>query len=233
MPRLARSGIAYSCKASTGLDVSLFHHFDIGLGSFSRPGEQRSEVSDTTQSTDFAGGRTVPGFAKAIMLLQMLVILFLSSWIVEEYLNNIYLQAYVNDLILVDGSIIAILVVISGLGIALGLFKVLNSTHREIGALVNQPQVPKSVSVTSSSMPGLDLHPMVAALKADLAHQGSMEPLPTLDVKEASPPMPVQFPPSPPLVKTLAVTPSTVITGTMPVLKRANPDRDRSQNSHQ
>jgi hypothetical protein len=186
-----------------------------------------------SQNTDFGGGRTVPGFAKAIMLLQMLLIVFLSSWIVEEYLNNIYLQAYVNDLIQVDGSIIAILVIISGLGFALGLFKVLKSTHREIGALVNQPQVPTSTLVRSSPMPGVDLHPMVAALKADLAHQGSMEPLPQLDVKEASSPAPLKVPPSPPPVRTFAGTPSTVITGTMPVLKRVNPDQDRSQNSRQ
>jgi len=162
----------------------------------------------------------------------MLLIVFLSSWIVEEYLNNIYLQAYVNDLIQVDGSIIAILVIISGLGIALGLFKVLKSTHREIGALVNQPQVPRSAMIASSSKPGLDLHPMVAALKADMAHQGSMEPLPQLDVKEASSPMPVQVPSSPPPARTLTSMPTTVITGTMPVLKRVNPDQDRSQNSH-
>jgi hypothetical protein len=167
------------------------------------------------------------------MVLQTLLIVFLSSWIVEEYLNNIYLQAYVNGLIQVDGSIIVILVIISGLGIALGLFKVLKSTHREIGALVNQPQVPKSVPITSSSRPGLDLHPMVAALKADMAHQGSLEPLPRVDVKEASSPTPLQVPPSPPPVRTWANTPSTVITGTMPVLKRVNPDKDRSQNSHQ
>ncbi|TMI14098.1 hypothetical protein E6H35_05005, partial [Candidatus Bathyarchaeota archaeon] len=65
---------------------------------------------NTSQNADFSAGRTVPGFAKAIMFLQMLVILLLSSWIVEEYLNNIYLQAYVNDVVQADGSIIAILV---------------------------------------------------------------------------------------------------------------------------
>jgi len=70
------------------------------------------------------------------MLLQMLVIVLLSSWIVEEYLNNIYLQAYVNDVVQVDGSLIAILIIIGGLGVALGLFKVLKSAHRQIGALV-------------------------------------------------------------------------------------------------
>jgi hypothetical protein len=168
--------------------------------------------------------------------LQSLLIIFLSSWVVEEYLNNIYLQAYVNDVIQADGSLIAIVIVITGLGAALGLFKVLKSTHRQIGALVNQPQVPSlgpsSGPVGSSSKPSVDLHPMVAALKADLAHHASMEPLPPVDVKEA-PPTPVRAPPGPPPTRTLAVVPTTIITGTMPVLKKANPEQDRSQNSQQ
>jgi len=170
-----------------------------------------------------------------IMLLQMLVIVLLSSWIYEEYLNNIYLQSYINDLIQADGSLIAILVIVSTLGLAVGLFKVLKSTHRQIGAMVNQRQAPMiSTPVASSSKPGVDLHPMVAALRAEMAHQTSMEPLPQLDVKEAVPASsPVQAPPNPAPVRTLTGTPSTVITGTMPVLKRVNPEQDRNQNSRQ
>ncbi len=166
------------------------------------------------------------------MILQMLVILLLSSWIVEEYLNNIYLQAYVNDVVQADGSLIAVLMTISGLGVALGLFKVLKSTHRQIGALVTQPQVPTSARVGSSSIPGLDLHPMVAALKADMAHQASMEPLPPVELRQA-PSTPIQAPPGPPPTRTLAVVPTTIVTGNMPVLKRANPEQDKTENSHQ
>jgi hypothetical protein len=169
------------------------------------------------------------------MLLQMLVIVFLSSWIYEEYLNNIYLQSYVNEVVQADGSLIAILVIVSTLGLAVGLLKVLKSTHRQIGAIVNQPQAPMTFApVASSSKPAIDLHPMVAALKADMAHHSSMEPLPQLDVKEATPASaPVQAPPNPAPVRTLTGTPSTVITGTMPVLKRVNPEQDRNQNSRQ
>jgi hypothetical protein len=167
------------------------------------------------------------------MLFQMLVIVLLSSWIVEEYLNNIYLQAYVNNVIQADGSLIAVLVIVSVLGISFGLFKILRSTHREIGALVNQPQLPTSTPFGPSSAPSVDLHPMVAALKADLAHHASMEPLPPVDIKEMAPSTPVQAPPSPPPTKTLAVVPTTVITGTMPVLKRTNPDQASGQNSQQ
>src|SRR5438309_2470019 len=167
------------------------------------------------------------------MLLQILAMIFLASWVVEEYLNNIYLQAYVNDMIQADGSLIAILVIICGLGMAFGLLKVLKSTHRQIGAMVNQPQAPALTPVVSSSKPAIDLHPMVAALRADMAHQASMQPLPPLEVKEAPLPAPVQVPPSPAPTRTLTVTPSTVITGNMPVLKRVSPDPDRDQSSRQ
>src|SRR6266581_257052 len=130
----------------TGLRRSLFHHFDIAQGPLrEREREYCQGFLDTSQNADFSAGRTVPGFAKAIMILQMLVILLLSSWIVEEYLNNIYLQAYVNDVLQADGSLIAVLMIISG----------------------------------------------------------------------------------------LAVVPTTIVTGNMPVLKRANPEQDKSENSHQ
>ncbi len=167
------------------------------------------------------------------MLLQMLVIVLLSSWVFEEYLNNIYLQAYVNGVIQADGSVIAILIIVGALGMALGLLKVLKSTHRQIGALVTQPQITPSAPIGSSSKPSLDLHPMVAALKADMAHQASMQPLPPVELKEASLPVPVQAPPGPPPTKTLAVVPTTIITGNMPVLKRTNPEQNRNQNSQQ
>jgi len=165
------------------------------------------------------------------MLLQMLVIVLLSSWIVEEYLNNIYLQAYVNDVVQADGSLIAILTVIGGLGVALGLFKVLKSTHTQIGALVAQPQVPTSARVGSSSVSGVDLHPMVAALKADMAQHSSKEPIPPVEFKQA-PSTPVQAPPGPPPTRTLYVVPTTIVIGNLPVLKRTNPEQDKSDNSH-
>jgi hypothetical protein len=164
----------------------------------------------------------------------MLMNIFLSYWAVEEYLNNIYFQAYVNDLIQANGSLIAILVIVCGVGIGLGLHKRLKSKHLEIGALVNEPQmpqVPSSGPVGSSSKPEVDLHPMVAALKAEMAHHASMEPLPPVEVKEA-PSTPVQAPLGPPPARTLAVVPTTIITGTMPVLKKANPEQDKNQNSN-
>ena len=164
----------------------------------------------------------------------MLLNIFLSYWAVEEYLNNIYFQAYVDGAIKANASFIAIVVIVCGFGVGLGLHKRLKSKHLEIGALVNEPQmpqVPSSGPVGSSSKPELDLHPMVAALKAEMAHHSSMESLPPVEIKEV-PPVPVRAPPGPPPTKTLAVVPTTVITGTMPVLKKANPEQDKNQNSN-
>ncbi len=186
-----------------------------------------------TQSADFSAKKLMPGYAKIIMLLQSMVILFLSFWVVQEYIYNIYFQAYVNDTLQANGSLIAIMIFVSVLGLALGLFKVLKSTHHQIGALVNQPRVPAMTPIASSPKQTIDLHPMVAALKADLAHQGSMEPIPPVEIKEATPPPRIQMQPEPQPVRTQIGTPSTVITGTMPVLKRVNPDQARGQNSQQ
>jgi hypothetical protein len=167
------------------------------------------------------------------MLLQSMMILFLTFWVSQEYMYNIYFQAYMNDMIQTNGSLIATLVFVSSIGLALGLFKVLKSTHRQIGALVNQPSVPAMALVASSPKQGsIDLHPMVAALKADLAHQGSMEPIAPLEIKETPQPPPrVQTQPELQPAKTQIGTPSTVITGTMPLLKRVSPDQARDKNS--
>ena len=196
-----------------------------------------------SQGASFGEGRKTPGFAKGIMLFQTLIILFLSSWIYEEYLNNIYLQAYVNNTFQAYGLLIVAAVILGALGLSFGLMKILKSTHEQIGELVNnQDSVSMGVISGDSPMaapspkPAIDLHPMVAALKADLAHQSSMQPIPPIEVKEVAQSLPAQSPPPPPSAvsaKTIMGTPSTVITGTMPVLKRVNPDQDKDKGSRQ
>ena len=186
-----------------------------------------------TQNADFSAKRLMPGYAKIIMLLQSMVILFFSFWVLQEYTYNFYFQVYVNDMVQTNGSLIAILVFVSSLGLVLGLFKVLKSTHQQIGALANRPQAPTMgpVASTSGAKQATDLHPMVAALKAEMAHQGTIEPIPPIEIKDTPPPPRFQAQPDPQQVKTQVGTPSTVITGTMPVLKRVNPDQAQGQNS--
>src|SRR5207249_12107134 len=122
-------------------------------------------------------------------------------------------------------------VCLSSLGLALRLFKILKTTHRQTGALAHQPRAPTVSPIASSPRPARDLHPMVAALKADMSHQATIEPIPPIEIKDTPPPPRFQAQPDPQPVKTQVGTPSTVITGTMPVLKRVNPDQAQGQNS--
>ncbi len=41
--------------------------------------------------------RRLPGFARAVLVLQLGVIVYMATWIYLEYLNNQYLQAYVEN----------------------------------------------------------------------------------------------------------------------------------------
>src|SRR5881296_408891 len=56
--------------------------------------------------------KTTSTMAKFIMFFQTLVIGFLTFWIYEEYLNNTYLQAYVNGVFDADGWAFASVAVI-------------------------------------------------------------------------------------------------------------------------
>src|SRR5881296_1764866 len=57
----------------------------------------RRHASDGTK-------KHLPGYAKTIILLQGLIIAFLSLWVYEEYLNNQYFQVYVNNAFRTNGE---------------------------------------------------------------------------------------------------------------------------------
>ena len=52
---------------------------------------------------------SVPGFAKILLIVQGIVIVGLSSWIYNEYINNQYLQLYLFGLFDGKGSLFAII----------------------------------------------------------------------------------------------------------------------------
>jgi hypothetical protein len=98
----------------------------------------------TTNAEEHNGSvlKSIPGFAKIIMLLQTLVILFLLFWLAEEYSNNLYFQAYVNSF--VQGSSFAAIVLISIIAfmvIALVLFLKLRRTRKELEGLLSTDTV--------------------------------------------------------------------------------------------
>jgi hypothetical protein len=130
--------------------------------------------------------------SKIVITMQSLVIFSLSLWIVQEYLNNMYLREYVNGVFQSDGLIFGAL----GALLLLGSFSSLIFMRRKhgekrFGAVsldVTPPAAPRVRTASQPSAkpietsskpseafakPSLDFHPVVAALKADMADRRS------------------------------------------------------------
>jgi len=118
-------------------------------------------------------GRTV----MSIILFQTLLIVWLSVWAVEDYLNNAYVRAYVDLSIQTEGWILGVLAFIGVLGSVMGLV-VRRNRHasKTLDLATTEATVPISTPVTmttppTSSKPSVELHPAVAALKAELSER--------------------------------------------------------------
>jgi len=118
-------------------------------------------------------GRTV----MSIILFQTLLIVWLSVWAVEDYLNNAYVRAYVDLSIQTEGWILGVLAFIGVLGSVMGLV-VRRNRHASttLDLATAGTTVPISTPVTmitppTSSKPSVELHPAVAALKAELSER--------------------------------------------------------------
>ncbi len=118
--------------------------------------------------------------SKIIIMVQSLVIFSLSLWIVEEYLNNMYLREYVNGVFQADGLIMGMLGTLLVLGSVSSLmFMRRRHGEKKFGAvsLDFTPSAPKvkmsaeamTKPAEASAKPNMDFHPVVAALKADMA----------------------------------------------------------------
>jgi hypothetical protein len=130
--------------------------------------------------------------SKIVITMQSFVILSLSLWIVQEYLNNMYLREYVDGVIQADGLIFGALGTLLLLG-SVSSIMFLRRRHGEkrFGAVsleVNSPAIPTIKTAPKPSAnpidtspkpseafakPSLDFHPVVAALKADMADRRS------------------------------------------------------------
>ena len=118
--------------------------------------------------------------SKIVIMVQSVVILSLSFWFVEEYLNNKYLGEYLNGVFQADGLIMGMLgtLLVIGSVSSLMLMKRRHGEKRfEAVSLEVTPAAPKikGAVLTSakpfeaSTKPSMDFHPVVAALKADMA----------------------------------------------------------------
>jgi len=149
--------------------------------------------------------------SKIVITVQAFVILSLMYWIVEEYLNNMYLRQYVGDVFAANGLVIGILGGLLMLG-SLSSLMLVRRRHEEkkfgavsleitsSGPRVKLPVVTSRKPLEASVKPSMDFHPVVAALKADMADRrlsfGSMPgpgaeqpttvPVPKMEAQKAS-----------------------------------------------
>ncbi len=82
--------------------------------------------------------KSVPRFAKILIPLQTLLNLLLSFWIYQEYINNRFLQIYVNDSLHAAGFAAIVLISIGFLAIAaVVLFTKLLGYRRELNWMLS------------------------------------------------------------------------------------------------
>ena len=164
---------------------------------------------DSSVSTGSTAGHG--SASKIVIMVQSVVILSLSLWFVEEYLNNKYLGEYLNGVFQADGLIIGMLGTLLVLGSVSSLMFV-RRRHGEkrFGAVSlevasSSPKIKLAAEAGTKapegfSKPNLDFHPVVAALKADMAdrrmsfgptlgsgtQQPTTSPAPRAEVQKAS-----------------------------------------------
>src|SRR3989442_14912328 len=92
-----------------------------------------------------------PRFVKIVLLLQAMVIVGLSAWIYNEYVNNQYLQMYLSSLFQGRGSMIAVI----GFGGLLGtaLIGILLKAGHILGGIENLSEKVKDRTVAALAAP--------------------------------------------------------------------------------
>jgi hypothetical protein len=108
--------------------------------------------------------------SRIVITLQTFVILSLTYWITEEYLNNMYLRQYVSDVFQADGLMFGILGTLLVLGSVTGLFVKHRHGQSTVSLEIKTPgPIVGAARKEEKKKLDSDFHPVVAALKADMA----------------------------------------------------------------
>ena len=175
--------------------------------------------------------------SRIIIMVQTLVILSLTYWIVEDYLNNQYLRQYVNDSFQANGFLFGILGLLLVAGPTTGLFLRYRHGRSSVSIEIKTrgPAIRQSEPVAKnqeSKKSDSDFHPVVAALKADMADrrtsfgsmlgssnaQPSTGPVPSLEISKTS------------VLEQLAPNRQTPMTGSRPGPTGQSPPQQPIQN---
>lgn len=133
-------------------------------------------MSENDQSLSWGG---IPGYAKAIMALQTLVILFLSFWVYQEYQNNQYLQTYVNTNLSGTGFAVLALATITGFSTAaVVLFKKLRQAHRDLDEVLSNETVRQAVTRSPGFLDAKTEQHLVEMIRRSETTQSTMQPGP-------------------------------------------------------
>ena len=111
------------------------------MGTFSYYQRLRNKVAVQTEdygilSLNETGSHHLPGYAKIVMMVQMMVILFFSYWVYEQYVNDYYFQAYLNGSLQGSGLLLVILgsvAIFAVLGI--GFYARLRGTRKRLDTM--------------------------------------------------------------------------------------------------
>lgn len=83
------------------------------------------------------GSHHLPGYAKIVMMVQMMIILFFSYWVYEQYVNDYYFQVYLNGTFQGSGLLLVILgsvTIFAVLGV--GFYARLRATRRRLDTII-------------------------------------------------------------------------------------------------
>jgi hypothetical protein len=110
-------------------------------------------------SLESANTRGTPGYAKTVMLAQTFVILFLTFWLYEQYLNDFYFQAYLNGTLQSNGLL---LVIVASIGIFVmigtGFYLRLRGTRNRLSMIVSTGETMGQSSKSNTSITILEPH---------------------------------------------------------------------------
>ena len=92
----------------------------------------------TVEEAHSSGWKSIPGFARFVMVAQTVIILYFSYWAVSEYSNNYYFQAYLNSVFQGSGGSALILGTVGVFSlVSLVLFAKLHGTRKALGEVIS------------------------------------------------------------------------------------------------
>jgi hypothetical protein len=131
----------------------------------------------------------VPTYAKLLMIIQSLIIVYFIFWTLEEYANNYYFQSYVNLTLQGSGfGIIALSTVGVFSAVAAGLYMKLHQTRMELLHLsANEESTGPSEDHTTQSVfsPHVEQH-LINMIRKSTPPDSSSASLPVLRREEPS-----------------------------------------------